>query len=159
MRAGMKKITPFLWFNDKAEEAAKFYASIFKNSKVLSVSRSGGGKKGPARSVSFRLEGQHFLALNGGPHYAFTPAISLYVNCKTQREVDTYWRKLTAGGGKPSRCGWLVDRYGLSWQIIPATLGKLLGSKDPAKAGRVMEAMLAMDKLDLQQLTQAADRA
>src|SRR5215813_7688286 len=140
----MQKITPFLWFDDKAEEAMNFYISIFKNSKVLSVTRygeAGPGPKGSVMSATFQLGGQEFYALNGGPHYSFTPAISLFVNCETQEEVDEYWAKLTEGG-KEVRCGWLVDKYGLSWQIIPTALGQMLGDKDPAKASRVMNAML-----------------
>ena len=142
----MQKITPFLWFNDNAAQAAKFYVSIFKNSKITSAS---------PMSVSFKLEGQDFIALNGGPHFKFNPAISLYVDCKTQREVDTLWRKLLAGGGKPSRCGWLEDKYGLSWQIIPAALPEALRDKDPKKAGRAMDAMMKMVKIDIKALKKA----
>jgi len=157
----MQKITPFLWFNGKAEEAARFYASIFKNSKVLSVSRygeAGPGPKGTVMSVTFQLEGQEFYALNGGPQFKFTEAISLYVNCETQDEVDELWEKLSAGGGETSRCGWLKDKFGLSWQIVPTVLGKLLQDKDPKKSERVMKAMLEMDKLDIKRLQQAYDR-
>jgi predicted 3-demethylubiquinone-9 3-methyltransferase (glyoxalase superfamily) len=153
----MQKITPFLWFNDNAEEAMNFYASIFKNSKVGSVSRYGEGGPGPKGSVmsaTFSLEGQEFMALNGGPHYKFTPAISLYVNCETQAEVDELWEKLSAGGRK-DRCGWLQDKFGLSWQIIPSALPRLLGDKDPAKAQRAMQAMLQMDKIDIKKLEDA----
>jgi predicted 3-demethylubiquinone-9 3-methyltransferase (glyoxalase superfamily) len=153
----MQKITPFLWFNDNAEEAMNFYASIFKNSKVGSVSRYGEGGPGPKGSVmsaTFSLEGQEFMALNGGPHYKFTPAISLYVNCETQAEVDELWEKLSAGGRK-DRCGWLQDKFGLSWQIIPSALPRLLGDKDPAKAQRAMQAMLQMDKIDVKKLEDA----
>lgn len=150
----MHKITPFLWFDDKAEEAANYYVSIFKNSKVLSVSPS----KGKAMHVVFELEGQRFMALNGGPHFSFTPAISLFVDCKDQAEVDELWRKLTAGG-EESRCGWLKDRYGLSWQIIPKALGEMLQDKDPARAGRVMQAMLKMGKIEVKALQQAYDGA
>jgi len=152
-----QKITPFLWFDHQAEEAMNFYVSIFKNSKVGSVSRSGDagpGQKGKVTSVTFTLEGQEFMALNGGPHYEFTPAISLFVSCETQPEVDELWDKLCAGG-KPSRCGWLQDKYGLSWQIIPTVLGKLLGGPDRARAHRVMQAMLKMDKIDIRQLQEA----
>lgn len=153
----MQKITPFLWFNDNAEEAMNFYVSIFKNSKVGSVSRYGEGGPGPKGSVmsaTFQLEGQEFMALNGGPHYKFTPAISLYVNCETQAEVDELWEKLSAGGRK-DRCGWLQDKFGLSWQIIPSALPRLLGDKNPAKAQRVVQAMLQMDKIDIKKLEEA----
>jgi predicted 3-demethylubiquinone-9 3-methyltransferase (glyoxalase superfamily) len=153
----MQKITPFLWFDDKAEEAAKFYTSIFKNSKIEHISRygeAGPGPEGSAMSVTFQLEGQTFMALNGGPLYTFTPAISLFVNCETQEEVDELWEKLLAGGRK-ERCGWLQDKYGLSWQIIPSALGKLMGDPDPAKSSRVMKAMLQMDKLDIEGLQRA----
>jgi predicted 3-demethylubiquinone-9 3-methyltransferase (glyoxalase superfamily) len=153
----MQKITPFLWFNDNAEEAMNFYVSIFKNSKVGSVSRYGEGGPGPKGSVmsaTFSLEGQEFMALNGGPHYKFTPAISLYVNCETQAEVDELWEKLSAGGRK-DRCGWLQDKFGLSWQIIPSALPRLLGDKDPAKAQRALQAMLQMDKIDIKKLEDA----
>jgi predicted 3-demethylubiquinone-9 3-methyltransferase (glyoxalase superfamily) len=154
----MQKITPFLWFDSQAEEAANYYVSIFKNSKVLSVARYGEvgpGEKGSVMSVEFQLEGQDFHALNGGPEYKFTPAISLFVSCETQPEVDAYWDKLSAGGSKQP-CGWLQDKYGLSWQIVPKLLGKLLHDKDAAKAQRVMQAMLKMSKLDIQTLEQAA---
>jgi predicted 3-demethylubiquinone-9 3-methyltransferase (glyoxalase superfamily) len=156
--AGKQKITTFLWFDNNAEEAMNLYVSIFKNSKVLSVSRYGEGGPGPAGSVmsgTFQLEGQQFIALNGGPHFKFTEAISLFVSCETQEEVDDLWKKLTAGGGAPSRCGWLKDRFGLSWQIIPNVLGELLQDKDPKKSKRVMEAMLQMDKIDIKKLQQA----
>ena len=141
----MKKVTPFLWFDNKAEEAAKFYVSIFKNSKLLSP-------------TTFQLDGQEFIAFNGGPHFTFTPAISLFVNCETQQEVDELWDKLSEGGEK-GRCGWLKDKYGLSWQIIPSILGKLLQDKDAKKSSRVMQAMLQMDKLDIERLQQAYDLA
>jgi len=156
----MQKITPFLWFNDKAEEAMNFYVSIFKNSKVGRVTRygdAGPGPKGSVMSATFQLEGQEFFALNGGPHYTFTPAISLFVNCETQQEVDELWEKLSAGGRK-DRCGWLQDKYGLSWQIIPSVLGEMLGDKDPGKAKRVMQAMLQMEKIDIERLKQAYER-
>jgi len=153
----MQKITPFLWFDSQAEEAMKFYTSIFKNSKVGLVSRygaAGPGPKGTVMSATFKLEGQEFMALNGGPLFKFSPAISLYVTCKTQKEVDQLWAKLSAGG-KPERCGWLTDKFGLSWQIIPSVLGKLLHDKDPNKSQRVMKAMLQMGKLDIQGLKRA----
>ncbi len=155
----MQKITPFLWFDKEAEEAASFYVSMFKNSKIVSVSRygdAGPGPKGTAMSVTFELEGQSFYALNGGPHYKFTPAISLFVSCETQDEVDALWEKL-CDGGRPNRCGWLTDRYGLSWQIIPSVLGKLLQSPDREGANRAMKAMLAMDRLDIRGLQDAFD--
>lgn len=157
----MQKITPFLWFNGNAEEAVNFYVSIFKHSAVVSLSRygdAGPGPKGTVMSATFQLEGQKFYALNGGPEYAFTPAISLFVDCETQQEVDELWAKLTQGG-EPGRCGWLKDKFGLSWQIIPTALGKLLSDKDPKKAGRVMRAMLQMGKIDIQGLQQAYAQA
>jgi len=153
----VQKIVPFLWFDSQAEEAAKFYVSLFKNSKMGAVTRygdAGPGPKGTAMSVAFQLNGQDFYALNGGPIFKFTEAISLYINCETQEEVDELWEKLSAGGSK-SQCGWLKDRYGLSWQVIPTVLGKLLGDKDPAKAKRVMEAMLKMTKLEIKKLEDA----
>jgi predicted 3-demethylubiquinone-9 3-methyltransferase (glyoxalase superfamily) len=151
----MHKITPFLWFDGNAEEATNFYLSIFKNSKLLSVMPGPGGK---AMGTTFEIEGQKFHTLNGGPQYKFTPAISLFVNCETQQEVDELWEKLLAGGGRADRCGWLQDKYGLSWQIIPTALPRLLGDKDPVKAGRVMQAMLKMDKIDIKGLQQAYDQ-
>ena len=151
----MQKITPFLWFDGNAEEATNFYLSTFKNSKMLSVMPGPGGK---AMGTTFELEGQTFHTLNGGPEYKFTPAISLFVSCETQEEVDDYWAKLISGGGKPNRCGWLIDKFGLSWQIIPTALGRLLGDKDRVKAGRVMQAMLKMEKLDIKGLQQAYDQ-
>jgi len=151
----MQKIVPFLWYDGKAEEAAKFYVSIFKNSKVMSVTP---GPDGTAMAVTFQLEGQTFYALNGGPKYKFTPAISLYVNCETQAEVDELWSKLSAGG-REDQCGWLQDRYGLSWQVIPTALPRLLGDKDPKKANAAIQAMLKMQKIDIQGLQQAYDRA
>jgi predicted 3-demethylubiquinone-9 3-methyltransferase (glyoxalase superfamily) len=156
----MQKITPFLWFDGKAEEAMNFYVSIFKNSKVVSVTRygdAGPGPKGSVMSATFQLEGQQFYALNGGPQFTFTPAISLFVNCETQKEVDKLWEKLSEGGRK-DRCGWLQDKYGLSWQIIPTVLGKMLQDKDRKKADRVMQAMLQMDKIDIKRLKQAYDQ-
>jgi predicted 3-demethylubiquinone-9 3-methyltransferase (glyoxalase superfamily) len=153
----MQKITPFLWFDGKAEEAAKFYTSIFKNSKIGSIGRygeAGPAPKGTVMSVTFELDGQHFMALNGGPQFTFTPAISFFVNCETQEEVDELWEKLSEGGQK-NRCGWLKDKYGVSWQIIPTALGKLMSDADPKKSSRVMKAMLQMDKIDIKRLQQA----
>ncbi len=154
----MQKIVPFLWFNDNAEEAINFYTSIFKDSKITKVTRygdAGPGPKGTVMSATFQLEGQDFYALNGGPHFKFTEAISLFVNCETQAEVDDLWGKLLAGGGKESQCGWLKDKYGLSWQIIPTILGRLLSDPDPEKAKRVMQAMLTMVKIDIAKLQAA----
>lgn len=155
----MPTITPFLWFDDKAEEAMTYYVSIFKNSKVLNVSRygdSGPGPKGSVMTASFELDGQQFIALNGGPHFKFSEAISFVVNCDTQQEIDEYWQKLTADGGKGVECGWLKDRYGLSWQIVPRILPQLL-KKDPETSGRVMKALMTMKKLDIASLQQAHD--
>jgi len=157
----MSKITPFLWFNDNAEEAMNFYVSVFKNSKVVRVTRygdGGSGPKGTVMSATFELEGQEFFALNGGPLFSFTPAISFFVNCATQQEVDELWEKLSEGG-KKERCGWLKDKYGLSWQIIPSVLGTLLGDKDAEKSKRVMQAMLQMSKIEIGALQQAYDYA
>ncbi len=157
----MQKITTFLWFDNKAEEAANFYVSLFKNSKILDVSRygdTGPGSKGSVMTVNFQLEGQEYIALNGGPEFKFTEAISLYVNCKTQAEVDELWEKLTAGGGEESQCGWLKDKYGLSWQIVPTALTEMLSDPDPVKAQRVMQAMLQMKKIDIQGLKNARDQ-
>ena len=153
-----QKITPFLWFNDNAEEAMNFYVSTFKNSKVGRVTRSGAagpGKPGSVIAATFQLEGQDFYALNGGPQHRFTPAISLFVSCETQEEVDDLWNKLAAGG-TPEQCGWVRDRFGLSWQVIPTILGKLLGDPDPARAQRAMKAMLGMTKIDIAGLKRAA---
>lgn len=150
----MQKITPFLWFNDQAEDAMNFYVSIFKNSKVGTVSRygdEGPGTKAKVLTATFQLEGQEFIALNGGPQFPFTEAISLFVNCETQQEVDELWEKLCEGG-EESQCGWLKDKYGLSWQIIPNALGELLGDPNPEKSGRVMNAMLQMRKIDIAKL-------
>ena len=156
----MQKITPFLWFDNQAEEAANFYVSIFKNSKILSISRygeAGPGPKGSAMTVMFQLDGEEFIALNGGPLFKFTEAISFVVNCETQQEVDEFWEKLSEGG-EESRCGWLKDKYGLSWQIVPTILVELLQDKDPEKAKRVMEAMLQMNKIDIKKLKQAYEQ-
>ena len=156
-----QKITPFLWFDDRLEEAMSFYVSVFPDSKVLNVSRYPEGVPGrPAGQVmgaTFELAGQRFMGLNGGPQYRFTEAISLYVDCRTQAEVDELWAKLTADGGEESQCGWLKDRYGLSWQIIPSALGELIGDRDPEKAGRVVQAMLQMGKIDIAGLQRACE--
>jgi predicted 3-demethylubiquinone-9 3-methyltransferase (glyoxalase superfamily) len=154
----MQKITPFLWFDGKAEEAMNFYISIFKNSKVVSVARygeAGPGPKGTVMTAKFELNGQEFVALNGGPQFTFTEAISFVVNCETQQEVDAFWEKLSEGGEK-SRCGWLKDKYGLSWQVIPSVLPEMLQDKDAEKSKRVMNAMLQMDKIDIAGLKRAA---
>jgi len=156
----MQKIVPFLWFDGNAEEAMNFYVSVFKNSRVVSVTRygdAGPGPKGTVMSCTFQLEGQDFYALNGGPQFKFTPAISLFVNCETQQEIDALWNKLSAGG-REDQCGWLQDKYGLSWQIIPTALGRMLGDKDAKKATAAMKAMLQMKKLDIKDLQQAYDR-
>ena len=149
----MQKITPFLWYNGQVEEAMNFYVSIFKNSKVKNISRFGGN----VMSATFELEGQEFMALNGGPHFSFTPAVSFFVKCKTQEEVDNFWTKLLEGGGKEEQCGWLKDRFGLSWQIIPDALGEYLTDKDPEKAQRAMQAMMKMQKIDIGLLKKAYD--
>ena len=149
----MPSITPFLWFDTQAEEAMNFYAGVFKRSKVLSVNRA----QGKVMSVEFELGGQKFMALNAGPMYKFTEAVSFFVACETQAEIDDLWDRLTAEGGSPSRCGWLKDKFGLSWQIIPTALGRMLNDADPARAGRVMNAMLQMNKLDIGQLQHAYD--
>jgi predicted 3-demethylubiquinone-9 3-methyltransferase (glyoxalase superfamily) len=154
----MQKITPFLWFDNNAEEAINFYRSIFKNSKILSESRYGEGGPMPAgtlMSATFELEGQQFMALNAGPQFKFTEAISFFVDCKTQAEVDELWSKLTADGGQEAPCGWLKDKFGLSWQIIPARLPELLNDPNPAKAQNVMQAMLQMKKIEIDKLEQA----
>ena len=155
----MQKITPFLWFDDQAEEAANFNTSIFKNSKVVSISRygeAGPRPEGMVMTVTFRLDGQEFTALNGGPEFKFTEAISFFVNCETQEEVDELWEKLSEGG-EEEQCGWLKDRYGVSWQIIPSALMEMLQDKDPEKSRRVMEAMLQMQKIDIKALKQACE--
>lgn len=157
----MQKITPCLWFDHQAEEAAEFYVSLFKNSKIRTVTRYGeagakvsGQSKGTVMTVVFRLDGQEFMALNGGPIFKFTEAISLIVYCKTQREIDRYWEKLSEGG-KKGQCGWLKDKYGLSWQIVPTAIGKMMTDADPAKSERVMATVLKMKKLDIKALMQA----
>ena len=153
----MQKITPFLWFDGKAEEAMNFYVSIFKNSKIVSVTRygeAGPGPKGTVMSATFQLDGQEFFALNGGPIFTFSPAISFIVKCETQQEIDELWEKLSEGGEK-QRCGWLKDKYGVSWQIVPPVLGEMLNDKNSGKSKRVMEAMLQMDKLDIETLRHA----
>jgi predicted 3-demethylubiquinone-9 3-methyltransferase (glyoxalase superfamily) len=153
-----QKITPFLWFDGQAEEAANFYTAIFENSRILDVARYGEGapgEKGSVMTVSFELEGQKFVGLNGGPHYKFTPAISFYISCQTQEEVDYFWERLLANGGKPSQCGWLTDKFGVSWQVVPDALIEFLQDEDREKAQRVMQAMLQMVKIDIQKLQEA----
>jgi len=159
----MQKITPFLWFNDNAEEAVKFYQSIFKKSKIGKTARYdeasekvAGRPAGSVMTIEFEIEGQEFVALNGGPQFQFNEAVSFVVNCKTQAEVDYYWKKLTAGGGKEVQCGWLRDKFGVSWQIVPTELGRLMSTKDAEKSQRVMAAMLQMVKLDIRKLKAAA---
>jgi predicted 3-demethylubiquinone-9 3-methyltransferase (glyoxalase superfamily) len=155
----MQKITPCLWYDNQAEEAVNFYTSIFKNSKIGTISRygdAGPGPKGSVMTVQFQLEGQDFIALNGGPMFKFTEAISFSVDCQSQEEVDALWEKLSAGGHK-SRCGWLKDKYGISWQVVPRVLPELLRDKDPAKVKRVVQAMLQMGKIDINRLKQAAE--
>jgi predicted 3-demethylubiquinone-9 3-methyltransferase (glyoxalase superfamily) len=157
----VQKITPFLWFDNQAEEAVNFYTSIFKNSKILSITRYGeegakaaGRPKGSVMTVVFKLDGQEFIALNGGPVFTFSPAISFLVNCETQKEVDQLWEKLSEGGEK-GQCGWLKDKHGVSWQIVPTVLGEMLQDKDSKKSKRVMEAMLKMNKIDIETLRRA----
>jgi predicted 3-demethylubiquinone-9 3-methyltransferase (glyoxalase superfamily) len=157
----MQKITPFLWFDNEAEEAMNFYTSVFKDSKIKGVTRyegegakASGRPEGSVMTADFEINGQEFVALNGGPLFKFTEAVSFVVNCETQEEIDYYWDKLTEGG-EESRCGWLKDKYGLSWQIVPTNLSKLLGGNDAAKAKRAMQAMLQMDKLDMKKLQEA----
>jgi predicted 3-demethylubiquinone-9 3-methyltransferase (glyoxalase superfamily) len=157
-----QKITPFLWFDSQAEEAANLYISTFKDAKLLGISRygdAGPGPKGAVRTVNFTLHGQEFIALNGGPHFTFNESISFVVHCDTQEEVDHYWDRLIAGGGAPSQCGWLKDKFGLSWQIVPRMLLELARSGEPARVNRMMQAMLTMKKLDAAQLQQAYDGA
>jgi len=158
----MQKITPFLWFDNQAEEAVKFYTSLFKNSRIGKIARYdeagekvSGRPKGSVMTVEFQIEGQEFVALNGGPHFKFNEAISFVVNCKTQAEVDKFWKRLSAGG-KEVQCGWLTDKYRISWQIVPTIVGELLSGKDAAKTQRVMQAILGMVKLDIKKLKQAA---
>jgi predicted 3-demethylubiquinone-9 3-methyltransferase (glyoxalase superfamily) len=160
----MQKITPFLWFDDNAEEAAKYYTSIFKNSRIVGISRYGeaaakasGRPKGSVMTVSFELEGQPFVALNGGPVFSFTPAISLVVGCDTQKEIDDLWEKLT-DGGEEVECGWLKDKYGVSWQIVPAAIFEMVSDRDPARSDRVMQAVVQMKKIDLERLKKAAGK-
>jgi predicted 3-demethylubiquinone-9 3-methyltransferase (glyoxalase superfamily) len=160
----MQKLTPFLWFDNNAEEAVNFYVSTFKNSEVGNTTRyneasaqAAGRPEGSVMTMEFQLEGQNFVAINGGPHFKFTEAISFVVNCETQEEVDHFWEKLTADGGQESQCGWLKDKYGLSWQITPRVLIEMIGDKDPQKAQRVMEAMLQMKKIDIATLKRAYD--
>ncbi len=153
----MQKITPFLWFNDQALPAAKFYTGLFKSSKILEITRYRAGSPGPRgkiMTVTFQLAGQKFIALNGGPVFEFNPAISLFVNCKNQREIDRFWQKLSRGG-RIRQCGWVTDKFGVTWQIVPTALGKLLGDRNEAKAQRAMQAMLRMQKLDLAALQRA----
>ena len=151
----MLTITPFLWFDNQAEEAMTFYASVFPSTKQLSVTRMGG----QVMMAEFEIEGQKFMALNGGPTYKFTEAVSFFVSCKTQHEIDTLWEKLSADGGEPGRCGWLKDKFGLSWQIVPAALGKLMSSGDPTKSQRVGAALMSMNKLEIAGLQKAFDGA
>jgi predicted 3-demethylubiquinone-9 3-methyltransferase (glyoxalase superfamily) len=156
----MQKITPFLWFDNQAEEAARFYVSVFANSRLSGVSRygdAGPGPKGSVMVVPFELDGQQFIALNGGPQFKFTEAVSFVVNCKTQEEVDYFWEKLSEGGSKV-QCGWLKDKYGLSWQVVPTILGELMQDKDPVKTKKVMQAMLQMKKIDIAELKRAYEQ-
>ena len=156
----MQKITPFLWFDTQAEEAARFYVSIFKNSRIGDIARygdTGPGPKGQVMTIGFELDGLHFTALNGGPMFKFTEALSLQIDCVDQTEIDTLWEKLTADGGEPGPCGWLKDRFGLSWQIVPANMGQLVGGADPAKSQRAMQAMMKMGKLDIAALVAARE--
>jgi predicted 3-demethylubiquinone-9 3-methyltransferase (glyoxalase superfamily) len=159
----MQKITPFLWFNTNAEEAVKFYMSVFKKSKIKTISRYGkSSANAPSRpagsvmTIHFELNGQDFVALNGGPSFKFNESISFFVNCKTQAEIDYYWKKLTAGGGEEVACGWLKDKFGVAWQIVPENIGDLISSKDPEKSDRVMKAVVQMVKLDIKKLKAAA---
>lgn len=153
----MQKITPFLWFNEQAEEAASFYVSIFKSSKIVSTMRYGEGSRGPTGSVmtvTFELDGEEFIALNGGPYFTLSPAISFFIQCETQEEVDHFWEKLSEGG-KRMQCGWVTDRFGVTWQVAPTIMGRMLQDKDAEKSNRVMKAMLQMEKPDIKRLTDA----
>ena len=157
----MQKITPFLWFNDQAEEAMNLYTSVFKNSKVVSATRNPAGAPGPEGAMlvgSIILDGQEFLLLNGGPQFTFSPAVSFVVDCKTQEEVDEFWEKLSEGGGEKQQCGWLKDRFGVSWQIVPSVMGQLMSSATPAQASRIMQAMMQMTKIDIAKLQEAFDQ-
>jgi predicted 3-demethylubiquinone-9 3-methyltransferase (glyoxalase superfamily) len=157
----MQKITPFLWFDNNAEEAANYYVSIFKNSNIETIARygdAGPGRKGSVMTIAFQLDGQEFIALNGGPVFKFTEAVSFSVDCKSQQEVDDLWEKLSAGGQK-GQCGWLKDKFGLSWQIVPSALVEMLQDKDAAKSKRVMQAMLQMTKIDIERLRRAYEQA
>jgi predicted 3-demethylubiquinone-9 3-methyltransferase (glyoxalase superfamily) len=166
MKNDIQKITPFLWFDDQAEEAVRFYTSIFKKSKIIGMThyseeaaKTSGRPEGTVMTVAFQLEGQDFVALNGGPPFKFTEAISFVVNCRTQNQVDYYWEKLTKGGDKKAQiCGWLKDKYGVSWQIVPTVLGELLNDPNPTKSRRVMKALIKMKKIDIKTLKQAAGR-
>lgn len=158
----MQKITPFLWFDNQAEDAVNYYLSIFGNSKIVNIARYGddgarvsGRPMGSVMTIAFQLEGQDFVALNGGPHFTFSPAISFVVSCQTQEDVDRFWARLSLGG-EPGQCGWLKDKFGVSWQIVPSTLGELMSGPDAAKSQRVMQAMLQMTKIDIARLQQAA---
>jgi predicted 3-demethylubiquinone-9 3-methyltransferase (glyoxalase superfamily) len=156
----MQKITPFLWFDNQAEEAARFYVSVFKNSKITAVSRYGNEGPGPkdtVMTVSFELDGQDFVALNGGPKFKFTEAVSFGVNCETQEEIEYYWEKLTDDGGEEVQCGWLTDKFGLSWQVVPSKIREWMTGKDPARSQRVMHAVMGMKKLDMEAMQRAYD--
>lgn len=155
----MTTITPFLWFNGRAEEAMQVYVSIFKDATVVQVSRTGAAPDAPVMAVTFELQGQRFIGLNAGPEYTFTPAVSFFVSVETQPEVDELWGKLLAGGGSEDRRGWLKDRFGLSWQVIPTALGRMLGDKDRGRAERATQAMLTMHKIDIAALQRAFDGA
>jgi len=159
----MQRITPFLWFDHQAEEAANFYVSVFKNSKVKEISHYTGeepsGQKGSVLTVAFELDGQEFVALNGGPKFKFTEAVSLVVNCETQEEIDYYWEKLTAGGGEEVQCGWLADKFGLSWQVVPAKIREWMTDKDPARSQRLMHAVMQMKKLDMAAMQRAYEQS
>ena len=157
----MQRITPFLWFDNQAEEAVNFYVSVFKNSKITGTSHYTGeepsGQKGSVMTVSFELDGQEFVALNGGPRFKFTEAVSFVVNCETQEEIDYYWERLTADGGEEVQCGWLTDKFGLSWQVVPAKIREWMEDKDPARTQRVMHAVMQMKKLDMAAMQRAYD--